>query len=218
MLTTADLARSAPEPHVNVGPTGPGPAEAGADEGASVSVTGLQVDEAELRQGLIACLHVRRWVDEVVAAGPYASVDALLAVAAEAASPLSAAEVDEALADHPRIGQRAAGTGASASFARAEQASSQSEDADLAARLAAGNAAYEAKFGRVFLIRAAGRDRPEILAELERRLRLTPEEEVDVAGGELRDIALRRIPQLFAHVEAVAFDQPAGHDDADAAR
>jgi 2-oxo-4-hydroxy-4-carboxy-5-ureidoimidazoline decarboxylase len=183
-----------------------------------VSATGLQVDEAELRQGLTACLHVARWVDDVVAGTPYASLDALLAVAAEAATPLSPAEVDEALADHPRIGQRATGTGTAASFSHAEQAASASEDAGLAARLAAGNAAYEAKFGRVFLIRAAGRGRPEILAELERRLRLEPTEEIAVVGTELRDIALLRIPQLFAHVEAVAFDQPAGYDDGDAAR
>jgi 2-oxo-4-hydroxy-4-carboxy-5-ureidoimidazoline decarboxylase len=183
-----------------------------------VSSTGLQVDEAELRQGLTACLHVSRWVDEVVAHTPFDSLDRLLAVAGEAAATLSPAEVDEALADHPRIGQASAGTGAAASFSRAEQASSASEDADLAARLTAGNAAYEAKFGRVFLIRAAGRTRPEILAELERRLRLEPSEEVAVVGQELRSIALLRIPQLFAHVDAVALDQPAGYDDGDAAR
>lgn len=180
--------------------------------------SGLQVDEAELRQGLTACLHVPRWVDDVVEGGPYASLDELLGVAAEAATPLSPAEVDEALADHPRIGQRSAGTGAAATFSRAEQSASASEDAGLAARLTAGNAAYEAKFGRVFLIRAAGRSRPEILGELERRLRLEPAEEIAIVGVELRDIALLRIPQLFAHVEAVAFDQPAGYDDADAAR
>lgn len=183
-----------------------------------MSSTGLQVDEAELRQGLTACLHVPRWVDEVVGQAPFASVDALLAVAAEAATPLSPEEIDEAMADHPRIGQRPAGTGAAASFSRAEQASSQSEDAALAARLQAGNAAYEAKFGRVFLVRAAGRDRPEILAELERRLRLDPGAELEVVGTELRDIALLRIPQLFAHLDAVALDQSAGYDDGEAAR
>ena len=183
-----------------------------------MGATGLQVDETELRQGLAACLHVPRWVDDVLARAPFASLDALLAVAAEAATPLSPAEVDEALADHPRIGQRSAGTGAAASFSRAEQTSSQSEDAELAARLAAGNAAYESKFGRVFLIRAAGRRRPEILAELERRLRLEPEEEVGIAGSELRDIALLRIPQLFAHLDAVGLNQPAGADDGEAAR
>ena len=38
------------------------------------------------------------------------------------------------------------------------------------AELVAGNIAYERRFGRVFLIRAAGRSGPEILAELRRRL------------------------------------------------
>ena len=64
-----------------------------------------------------------------------------------------------------------------------------------------GNRAYEEKFGRIFLIRAAGRSRPEILAELQRRLLLDPEAEVKVVAAELRDIALLRIPQLFGHLD-----------------
>ena len=178
----------------------------------------LVVTDAELREGLGACLHVRRWVDDVVAEAPFASVDALLDVARDKATPLSPGEVDEAMADHPRIGERPKGAGTSASFARAEQASSASADEDLARRLAEGNAAYEERFGRVFLIRAAGRSRPEILAELERRLRLDPDEEIAIVGQELRDIALLRIPQVFTHLDAVALDHSAGLDDADAAR
>ena len=180
--------------------------------------TQLTVTEEQLREGLPACLHVRRWVDEVAAGAPYDSLDALLAVARERATPLSPAEVDEAMADHPRIGERPRGTGASASFSRAEQASSASDDEDLARRLAAGNAAYEERFGRVFLIRAAGRSRAEILAELERRLRLEEDEEVEIVGRELRDIALLRIPQVVTFVDAVALDHSAGLDDPDAAR
>ena len=38
--------------------------------------------------------------------------------------------------------------------------------AGVAAAIAAGNAAYEERFGRVFLIRAAGRTPEQILAEL----------------------------------------------------
>jgi 2-oxo-4-hydroxy-4-carboxy-5-ureidoimidazoline decarboxylase len=180
--------------------------------------TQLAVTEEELREGLTSCLHVRRWVDEVVAEGPYDSLDALLAVAKEKATPLSPGEVDEAMADHPRIGERPRGTGASASFSRAEQASSASDDEDLARRLAEGNAAYEERFGRVFLIRAAGRSRAEIVAELERRLQLDEEDEAEIVGRELRDIALLRIPQVFTFVDAVALDRSAGLDDADAAR
>lgn len=173
----------------------------------------VDLTEAELREGLAACLHVPRWVDDVVARAPYGSLDRLLAVARQAATPLSPDEVDQAMAGHPRIGERAAGTGAASGFSRAEQAASESDDPEQAERLAAGNRAYEERFGRVFLIRAAGRSRAEILAELERRLALEPEEEIGIVGAELRDIALLRIPQLFAHL-----DHHSGYDDAEAAQ
>ncbi len=162
-----------------------------------VTAATFEVSERELREGLPDCLAVPRWVDEVASGGPYATLDDLVDAAGLAATPLSAEEVDQALADHPRIGERSTGPGASAAFSAAEQADSASEDADLAARLAEGNRAYEEQFGRIFLIRAAGRSRPEILAELERRLLLDPEDEVKVAAAELRDIALRRVRQMF---------------------
>ncbi|WP_375424337.1 2-oxo-4-hydroxy-4-carboxy-5-ureidoimidazoline decarboxylase [uncultured Friedmanniella sp.] len=161
----------------------------------------VELTDDELREGLTACLAVPRWVDEVAAAAPFGSMTALLDAAAAAANPLTADEVDQALASHPRIGERPTGSGSSASFSRAEQASSSSSDADLAEALAAGNRAYEDRFGRVFLIRAAGRSRPQILAELQRRLQLDDHTEIAIVASELRDIALLRIPQLFAHLD-----------------
>lgn len=175
--------------------------------------TDLDLTEDELREGLTACLAVPRWVDEVVAAGPYGSLDQLQAQARASATPLSPEEIDQALADHPRIGEKAAGSGQAQKFSSAEQASSASEDETLAAALAEGNRAYEQKFGRIFLIRAAGRSRPEILAELRRRLDLEPGEEQRQVGAELRDIALLRIPQLFSHLDAHS-----GYDESEAAR
>lgn len=169
--------------------------------------------DGELREGLTACLAVPRWVDEVARRAPYGSLDELLAVARAAATPLSPAEVDQAMAHHPRIGERARGEGQAQRFSAAEQASSDSGDAKLAASLAAGNAAYEERFGRVFLIRAAGRSRSEILSELHRRLALDPATEVTIVGEELRDIALLRIPQLFGHLDAHS-----GYDESEAAR
>lgn len=176
-------------------------------------VSRVDLTEDELREGLTACLAVPRWVDEVVAGGPYASVAALLEVADRAAKPLRPDEIDGALAHHPRIGEAPTGSGASAQFSRAEQASSASPDERLAAELAAGNRAYEERFGRVFLIRAAGRSRAEILGELHRRLALPAAEELGVVGGELREIALLRIPQLFGHLDAHS-----GFDESEAAR
>jgi 2-oxo-4-hydroxy-4-carboxy-5-ureidoimidazoline decarboxylase len=174
-------------------------------------VPAVELTEDELREGLTACLAVPRWVDDVVAVAPFSSLAQLLEVARAAATPLSPDEIDQALSHHPRIGERAVGHGRAHSFSRAEQAASAS--ADLADELAAGNLAYERKFGRVFLIRAAGRSRPEILAELERRLVLDPDEELAIVGSELRDIALLRIPQLFSHL-----DHHSGYDESEAAR
>jgi 2-oxo-4-hydroxy-4-carboxy-5-ureidoimidazoline decarboxylase len=175
-------------------------------------VPAVELTEEELREGLTACLAVPRWVDEVVAVAPFRSLAELLDVARAAATPLSPEEIDHALSHHPRIGERPRGEGTAQSFSRAEQAASASADA-LAKELAAGNLAYERKFGRVFLIRAAGRSRPEILAELERRLVLDPDREIAIVGSELRDIALLRIPQLFGHL-----DHHSGYDESEAAQ
>ena len=110
------------------------------------------------------------WVDAVVAARPYASVDALTAHAAALADAWTSDDLDAALAHHPRIGQRPIGAGAEAAASRREQASMTDAAAESPRAIAAGNAAYEERFGRVFLIRAAGRPPEQILAELRRRL------------------------------------------------
>ena len=157
----------------------------------------MDLPEAELREGLAVCLHVPRWVDDVAGRAPYTSLTELEEVARAAATPLAPEEVDEALSTHPRIGEKPRGQNAAAELSKAEQSSSASGDPVLEEALAKGNRAYEERFGRIFLIRAAGRSRPEILAELERRLTLDPDTELAVVGEELRDIALLRIPQVF---------------------
>ncbi|CAN5341312.1 2-oxo-4-hydroxy-4-carboxy-5-ureidoimidazoline decarboxylase [soil metagenome] len=158
----------------------------------------IEVSETALREGLTAALGVRRWVLEVSGDAPFACLDELLRVAERAATPLAPGEIDEALSHHPRIGEKPTGEGASAAFSTREQASSDAGDAELAAAIAAGNAAYEKRFGRVFLIRAAGRSRAEILVELDRRLALDDDTELTIVGEQLREIALLRLTQTFA--------------------
>ena len=150
------------------------------------------------RADLEAALGVRRWVDDVLAGAPYADLDALLAAVRAAATPLSPDEVAEALAHHPRIGERPVGEGAAQDHSRREQRAPDADDPDLAARLAAGNAAYEHRFGRVFLVRAAGRTRAEVLAELDRRLTLDAAAELDEVAEQLRQIALGRLRAVHA--------------------
>ncbi|WP_084101764.1 2-oxo-4-hydroxy-4-carboxy-5-ureidoimidazoline decarboxylase [Demequina sp. NBRC 110051] len=148
------------------------------------------------RDQLLSCLRIRRWADEIVGQ-KFDTLEALLEASERSAAHLTEAEVDEALAAHPRIGERHAGEGAEAAFSASEQAASQDPDAALAARLAAGNAAYEERFGRVFLIRAAGRSREEILAELERRLANDPLTELNETSEQLRLIAALRLKSTW---------------------
>jgi len=154
----------------------------------------LEVTDADLRDGLTAALAVPRWVEDVAARAPFDSLDELQAVAYAEATPLPAAEIEQAIAHHPRIGEKPVGAGTSQALSRAEQG----EATELAEELAAGNAAYEARFGRVFIIRAAGRARADILAELHRRLELDVATELVIVGEQLRDIALLRLETLFA--------------------
>jgi 2-oxo-4-hydroxy-4-carboxy-5-ureidoimidazoline decarboxylase len=138
------------------------------------------------------CVDIRRWVEQIVRERPFSSVDDVVAFAKGAARPWTAGEIDGALAHHPRIGERAAGAGTEADMSRSEQAGVD-QSAETARRLREGNQAYEDKFGRVFLIRAAGRSAEEILAELERRLGNSPEDELPVIAEQLREIAVLRL-------------------------
>jgi 2-oxo-4-hydroxy-4-carboxy-5-ureidoimidazoline decarboxylase len=143
------------------------------------------------------CLDIQRWIDEVADARPYSSLDALLAAGRGAASPFTRREIEAALAHHPRIGERAKGDSAEAKLSQSEQAGLGVADAAVAAALAEGNRAYEEKFGQVFLIRAAGRSREEILAALNTRLAHTPEAEQLIIGQQLREIAVLRLEGLM---------------------
>ncbi|AXH97751.1 2-oxo-4-hydroxy-4-carboxy-5-ureidoimidazoline decarboxylase [Ornithinimicrobium avium] len=150
--------------------------------------------DAQARELLRGCLAVDRWVEEVLAGRPYGDRDALLATADLAARDLTPPEVDAALAGHPRIGERA-GAGHNAEASAREQAGVEPAEGDTAARLAAGNAAYERRFGRVFLICAAGRSAPQILAELDRRLGNDDDVERAEVLDNLRQIALLRLEE-----------------------
>lgn len=143
------------------------------------------------------CLDIARWVEELVDARPFADGQSLLEYADEAAEPFTQAEIDGALAHHPRIGEKAKGNGAEATMSAREQAGLGASTAELEAALRQGNTDYEAKFDRVFLIRAAGRDRAEILAQLRQRINNSDAEELSVVGEQLREIALLRLETLF---------------------
>jgi 2-oxo-4-hydroxy-4-carboxy-5-ureidoimidazoline decarboxylase len=133
------------------------------------------------------CADVDGWITDLLGGRPYADVDSVLTFAEAAAAGWGAVEVDSALAQHPRIGERHAGTGVEAAMSSAEQAAIQTDAGDDKA-IAQGNRDYEQTFGRIFLIRAAGRTSAEVLDQLT---------EIAVVAGQLREIALLRLRGTF---------------------
>lgn len=155
------------------------------------------LDDAAATAALRPCVAIDSWVRAVVAGRPYPDVDAAVAVADAQAATWTPDEVEGALADHPRIGERHAGGGASAALSRGEQAGVDPDDTDVQARLADGNRRYEQRFDRIFLVRAAGRSAEEVLALLEQRLLNDPVRELEVTAGQLAEIAALRLRGLL---------------------
>ena len=157
----------------------------------------------ELMRVLLECCDVPAWARAVAAGRPYPGVDALLAVADDAARRLAPADVDRALAAHPRIGERPQGRGTGADWSRREQAGVD-PDERTRAELLEGNRAYEDRFGRVFLICASGLSGEQILAALRERLGNDPATEDAVVADELRKIALLRLRRVVDESPAAA--------------
>ncbi|MFT4260277.1 2-oxo-4-hydroxy-4-carboxy-5-ureidoimidazoline decarboxylase [Microbacterium sp.] len=163
-----------------------------------------QASPAEASAAASVWVAIPAWVEQVVSGRPYASVDEAADAAETASRTWDAADLDAALAHHPRIGQRPTGSGAEADASRREQASMAGTSAAIADEMAAANAAYEERFGRVFLIRAAGRSPEEMLAEALRRLGNDDAAEATESLAQLREIALLRLRQTLHTPDSTA--------------
>jgi 2-oxo-4-hydroxy-4-carboxy-5-ureidoimidazoline decarboxylase len=157
------------------------------------ALNALPADQAGPR--LLACCSSGRWADEMVAGRPYASADDLLARSDRAVAGLARADLEQALAGHPRIGRPSGPAGA---WSRREQAGVQAADAATVAALAEGNEAYERRFGHIYLVCASGRDGAELLALLRERLGNDPATEWEVVRRELGQINRIRLRRLLA--------------------
>ncbi|WP_329564762.1 2-oxo-4-hydroxy-4-carboxy-5-ureidoimidazoline decarboxylase [Kitasatospora sp. NBC_01266] len=148
-----------------------------------------EADPGAAEEALLACCGSHRWALRLTAHRPYPDLDSLLAAASEASYDLRPTDLAEALADEswmpqPLLGMRAPG----------------SQAAHTALRAA--HAAYESRFGHVFVVALDGVEPEEmldtVLSSIRTRLANEPDEERLIAAEELRRIALHRLEHLVA--------------------
>ena len=170
---------------------------------------------------LLDCCSAPGWAAQMTAGRPYSSAEDAVKRSGAIVAGLSAADLAEALAGHPRIGERPDASQASASQPRSSQAStsqhrssqsaespadwSRQEQSGVDARdtattraLAAANLEYEQRFGHIYLVCASGRTGQELLALLRGRLANKPEDEWQVVRTELQKINAIRLQRLLA--------------------
>eukprot|EP00262_Sarcandra_glabra_P001701 TRINITY_DN11825_c0_g1_i1.p1 TRINITY_DN11825_c0_g1~~TRINITY_DN11825_c0_g1_i1.p1 ORF type:complete len:348 (+),score=54.11 TRINITY_DN11825_c0_g1_i1:90-1046(+) len=157
----------------------------------------------------LACCGSTKFAREMIAAAPFANYEQ----AVEAARYIWANKVDingwlEAFAAHPQIGDKSSANSknqTSAQWSKGEQSTALATATDSSLQeLFEWNARYRDKFGFVFLIRAAGRSTPEILAELKKRYPNRPLVELEIAAQEQMKITELRIAKLFTAKEIAA--------------
>lgn len=141
-----------------------------------------------------------RWVDAMVARRPFGSRDALLSAADDIWLSTKPGDWHEAFSHHPRIGEVKSASPQDvrgAMWSLGEQAGVHVASATVQDELAAVNRAYEARFGHIYIVYAAGRTAEEMLATARDRLDNDPEVELVNAAEELRKITRLRLLKLF---------------------
>jgi 2-oxo-4-hydroxy-4-carboxy-5-ureidoimidazoline decarboxylase len=156
------------------------------------------------QQAMLECCSAQRWAGQMAAARPFGSAQDAIRQSAVIVAGLPVADLAEALAGHPRIGdqpatsQNAGDDGATAAgWSRREQSGVDPDDHETRQALAAANLEYEQRFGHIYLVCASGRTGTELLDVLRGRLRHEPEDEWEVVRGELQKINALRLQRLL---------------------
>jgi 2-oxo-4-hydroxy-4-carboxy-5-ureidoimidazoline decarboxylase len=168
-------------------------------------------DAAE--RDVLACCASTAFAKAITSGRPYQELASLTAAAAAEFDALSWDDIVESMNAHPRIGDRAADSRwpapdqasphqastdqASPDQASIEQAGAATASDDVRRALAAGNLAYEKRFGHIFLICASGLSGQEMLDQLTARLNNDHDAERTVVRTELLKITQLRLAKLL---------------------
>ena len=146
------------------------------------------------------CCGSTRWAQEMTAARPFSSDDALYEQADLCWLRMSKTDILEAFSHHPQIGADRESLRAKFQHTHAwsaqEQAGVSQANEDVLSRLVDGNKAYLARFGYIFIVCATGKSADEMCVLLEARLPNDPDEELEIAAGEQAKITRIRLEKL----------------------
>ena len=159
---------------------------------------------ADCAEMFAACCGSSRWVSDLVARRPFASLDELRRIGDEIWWTLDADDWLEAFAHHPRIGGTRSASPQSeraSSWSAGEQSAVTTAAASARTELAAINDEYEAKFGFIYIVCASGRSATELLEIARRRLTNDRDTELRVAAEEQRQITNLRLGKLITESE-----------------
>jgi OHCU decarboxylase len=155
---------------------------------------------ADAIRELMACCGSQRWARGVVDRRPFGSLDELRAAADDIWWQLEEDDWLEAFGHHPRIGERPSAAPASvrsSAWSEQEQSRAATAATDVQDRLRKGNAAYEQRFGHIYIVCAADRTAEDLLSALEQRLGNDPRTELRTSAEEQRKITHLRLERLF---------------------
>ena len=130
---------------------------------------------------------------------PFGDQATLLSAARDVWFSLAASDWREAFSHHPKIGDRdalRARFAATRSLSEREQAGVSGASDDVLDALAEGNAAYEHRFGFIFIVCATGKTAEEMLGLLRSRLDNDPAREIQVAAAEQARITALRLDAI----------------------
>lgn len=154
------------------------------------------VSDAEAREALTRCCGSSRWVDKMMEARPFASMDELYAKSEQVADLLGDDDWKESFTHHPKIGDMEVLRKKFKSQEAGEQRSVATASEAVLKELHQGNIDYEEKYGYIFIVCASGKSAEEMLAILKSRLPNDPVNEIKIAAGEQRKITKLRLEKL----------------------
>jgi len=145
-------------------------------------------------KAVLPCCGSEAWARGLTGQRPFATFEDLSKASDAVWLALPERDWVQAFESHPRIGQAhaKAATAKSLAWSEGEQAAANPDDAARAA-LALGNAAYEAKFGRIFIVCATGKSAAEMLVILKKRMENDAATEIREAAEQQRLITQIRL-------------------------